>query len=86
MTTEPAIESVPDSVLLRKLTSVLPAGAVLHTAPVIVRDVRFSRQNVVLGKAMVELKPSSGEMEMVAAFRGETLGEFLKTRRVPGAR
>jgi len=24
--------------------------------------------------------------EMVAAFRGETLGEFLKTRRVPGAR
>ena len=24
--------------------------------------------------------------EMVAAFRGETLGQFLKTRRVPGAR
>jgi gallate dioxygenase len=24
--------------------------------------------------------------EMVAAFRGESLGEFLKTRRVPGAR
>jgi gallate dioxygenase len=24
--------------------------------------------------------------EMVAAFRGETLEEFLKTRRVPGAR
>ena len=24
--------------------------------------------------------------EMVAAFRGETLQEFLKTRRVPGAR
>jgi gallate dioxygenase len=24
--------------------------------------------------------------EMVAHFRGETLGEFLKTRRVPGAR
>jgi gallate dioxygenase len=24
--------------------------------------------------------------EMVAAFRGETLAEFLKTRRVPGAR
>jgi gallate dioxygenase len=24
--------------------------------------------------------------EMVAAFRGETLDEFLKTRRVPGAR
>jgi gallate dioxygenase len=24
--------------------------------------------------------------QMVAAFRGETLEEFLKTRRVPGAR
>jgi gallate dioxygenase len=24
--------------------------------------------------------------EMVAAFRGESLAEFLKTRRVPGAR
>jgi gallate dioxygenase len=24
--------------------------------------------------------------EMVAAFRGESLGKFLKTRRVPGAR
>jgi gallate dioxygenase len=24
--------------------------------------------------------------EMVAAFRGETLGQFLKTRKVPGAR
>ena len=24
--------------------------------------------------------------EMVAAFRGETLEQFLKTRRVPGAR
>jgi hypothetical protein len=24
--------------------------------------------------------------EMVAGFRGETLEEFLKTRRVPGAR
>jgi len=24
--------------------------------------------------------------EMVAAFRGESLGEFLKTRRVPGVR
>lgn len=25
-------------------------------------------------------------LEMVAAFRGETLEDFLKTRRVPGAR
>lgn len=49
-------------------------GAVLQTAAVVVRDARFPKQNIVLGKATAELKPAPGEMETVAAFR-ENLSE-----------
>lgn len=45
------------------------AGRVLHTANVTVRDARFRRQNIVLGKAAAELKPAPGEMDTVRAFR-----------------
>jgi murein DD-endopeptidase MepM/ murein hydrolase activator NlpD len=44
-------------------------GAVLHTAHVTVTDARFPRQNIVLGKELVELKPAPGEIETAAAFR-----------------
>ena len=45
------------------------AGAPLDTATVRVRDARFPRQNVTLGKQVAELQPSPGEMETVAEFR-----------------
>ena len=35
---------------------------------------------------MARTVPMTSMPEMVAAFRGETLEQFLKTRRVPGAR
>jgi len=44
-------------------------GDVLKTVAVVVRDARFPKQNIVLGKATSELKPAPGEMETVAAFR-----------------
>lgn len=44
-------------------------GSVRHTAEVTVRDARFPVQNLIIGKATRELKPSPGEMETVAAFR-----------------
>jgi murein DD-endopeptidase MepM/ murein hydrolase activator NlpD len=44
-------------------------GGVLHTAAIAVRDARFPKQNIVLGKAAAELRPAPGEMETVAAFR-----------------
>ena len=46
------------------------SGAALGTAAVTVRDARFPSQNVVIGKAVAELKPAPGEMETVAALRG----------------
>jgi murein DD-endopeptidase MepM/ murein hydrolase activator NlpD len=49
-------------------------GSVLHTAVVTVRDARFPEQNVVVGKAQQQLRPSPGEMEAVAALR-ETISE-----------
>lgn len=44
-------------------------GTVLRTDAVVVRDARFPKQNIVLGKATAELKPAPGEMETAAAFR-----------------
>jgi len=44
-------------------------GAVLQTRDVVVRDARFPKQNIILGKAVAELKPSPGEMESIATFR-----------------
>jgi murein DD-endopeptidase MepM/ murein hydrolase activator NlpD len=45
------------------------SGAVLEQHPVTVRDARFRRQNVVLGKTTIALKPAPGEMETMRAFR-----------------
>lgn len=45
------------------------SGAVLHSVPVAVRDARFPSQNIVVGKAVSELKPSPDEMQRVAALR-----------------
>lgn len=50
-------------------------GEVLHTAAVRVLDARYTRQNIILGKAQQALKPSPGEMETVAAFRRHVSGE-----------
>ncbi len=44
------------------------AGRVLKTDTLTVRDARFPRQNVVLGKQQVELKASTVEAEKVGAF------------------
>lgn len=49
-------------------------GELLHRAVATVRDARYPRQNIVLSKAKQALKPSPGEMQMVAAFR-RTLSE-----------
>jgi murein DD-endopeptidase MepM/ murein hydrolase activator NlpD len=43
-------------------------GKVLSIETVTVRDAHFPTQNVVLGKATAELKPSPGEMDTVDAF------------------
>lgn len=53
----------------REIEFIDDAGAVLHTAAVVVRDARFPRQNIVIGREKKELKPSPGEMETVAALR-----------------
>lgn len=45
------------------------AGAVVQSREIVVRNAHFPSQNVVLGKALVELKPSPGEVETVAKFR-----------------
>ena len=50
-------------------------GEVLHSATVAVLDARYPRQNIILGKAQQELKPSPGEMETVAAFRRKVSDE-----------
>lgn len=52
-------------------------GKVLSSQTVNVRDARFRSQNVVLGKATAELKPSPGEMETVDKF----LAAVTETRR-----
>ena len=43
-------------------------GKVLASETVTVRDAHFRTQNVMLGKATAELKPSAGEMDTVDAF------------------
>jgi murein DD-endopeptidase MepM/ murein hydrolase activator NlpD len=45
------------------------AGAVLHTRQVAVIDAHYAKQNVVLSKAVVELKPAPGENEAASEFR-----------------
>ncbi len=45
------------------------SGSVLQSRDVIVQDAHFPSQNIVLGKALTELKPSPDEMETVAKFR-----------------
>jgi murein DD-endopeptidase MepM/ murein hydrolase activator NlpD len=45
------------------------AGAVLHTEPVTVLDAHYARQNVLLSKEVVELKPAPGEQDAADAFR-----------------
>jgi murein DD-endopeptidase MepM/ murein hydrolase activator NlpD len=44
-------------------------GSVLHTTAITVRDARFAKQNVVMMRAVQELAPAQGEMDLVAAFR-----------------
>ena len=44
-------------------------GAVLHSTPVTVLNAHYLRQNIVIAKAIAELKPSPGEQERVGAFR-----------------
>jgi murein DD-endopeptidase MepM/ murein hydrolase activator NlpD len=61
----PALEK-PGEYTLEFLSA---AGAVLHSVPVGVRDARFLRQNIVLGKETAELKPSPDELETVKKFR-----------------
>ena len=46
------------------------AGAVVKSRAVQVLDARFRRQNVTVSPSVAELKPSPGESETVAAFRG----------------
>lgn len=44
-------------------------GGVFESAAITVRDAHYPVQNIVLGKAVAELKPSPGEMETTEAFR-----------------
>jgi murein DD-endopeptidase MepM/ murein hydrolase activator NlpD len=44
-------------------------GAAVQSREMVVRNAHFPSQNVVLGKALAELKPSPGETETVAKFR-----------------
>jgi murein DD-endopeptidase MepM/ murein hydrolase activator NlpD len=46
-----------------------PGDAVLRRLTITVRDARFPKQDVQLGKAQQELKPAPGEMELVTGFR-----------------
>jgi murein DD-endopeptidase MepM/ murein hydrolase activator NlpD len=43
-------------------------GTVIHTTTVTVRDAHYAKQNVVLSKEVAELKSSSDEAALVAAF------------------
>lgn len=45
------------------------AGNVVATATLTVRDARFKKQNVKMGRALTTLKPAPGEMETVSALR-----------------
>jgi hypothetical protein len=45
------------------------AGTVLHTTGVTVLDAHYARQNVILSKEVVELKPAPGEQDAADAFR-----------------
>jgi murein DD-endopeptidase MepM/ murein hydrolase activator NlpD len=44
-------------------------GAVLHMTEVIVLDAHYAKQNVLLSKEVVELKPAPGEQDAADAFR-----------------
>ena len=44
-------------------------GEVVHTTQVTVLDAHYAKQNVVLSKEVVELKPAPGEQEAATAFR-----------------
>lgn len=48
-------------------------GAVIETRSVIVRDAHFPSQNVVISKALSELKPTLDETDITASFRKEVL-------------
>lgn len=52
-----------------KLEILASGGATLFATTIAVRNARFPKQNVVLGKEVAELQPSPGEMEAVSAFR-----------------
>jgi murein DD-endopeptidase MepM/ murein hydrolase activator NlpD len=67
----PALER-PGAYTLEFLAS---GGAVLHSAPVTVRDAHFRTQNVAMGKAIAGLKPAPGETEDATRFRNTVSGE-----------
>ncbi len=46
-------------------------GAVLHRQLILIRNAHYGKQNIVIAKALSELRPSPGEMETVSAFRHE---------------
>jgi murein DD-endopeptidase MepM/ murein hydrolase activator NlpD len=46
-------------------------GSVLHTSLVTIEDAHYRKQNIVIAKAISELKPSPGESETVNEFRHE---------------
>jgi murein DD-endopeptidase MepM/ murein hydrolase activator NlpD len=45
------------------------AGSVIHTAQLTVLDAHYAKQNVLLSKEVVELKPAPGEQDSTEAFR-----------------
>ena len=57
-----------------KLEFLGKGGEVLHSAAVTVRDARFPRQNVTIGRETAELKPSPGEQEAFRAFTHSVSG------------
>jgi murein DD-endopeptidase MepM/ murein hydrolase activator NlpD len=64
------------------------AGTIIDMRRVTVRDARFRRQNVVLGRETVALQPAPGEMETMRAFR-QTVSDTRRwdepfVRPVPG--
>lgn len=46
-------------------------GAVIYKIVIIVRNARYGKQNIVIAKALSELRPSPGEKETVDAFRSQ---------------
>jgi murein DD-endopeptidase MepM/ murein hydrolase activator NlpD len=54
---------------IRKLEVLDSEGRVLETTTVTIRNAKFLKQNVRLGKSLTQLKASPGEMETVSAVR-----------------